>query len=133
VTRVQIIEQANPPNLDALGLPADRAAANAMGIGGPTRADIVEFRNLKIAAPERCPLELDQCFADDFVNEEGQVQDDLRKGIPLTGSARYDTDWYRLVSCLDPWSPPSPLRGIVYQLGSIAGSWAGRFVVFLVL
>jgi hypothetical protein len=43
------------------------------------------------------------------------------------GSKNGDEDWYRLVACHDPRDGDMPLRGVVYRLGSIAGSWAGRF------
>ena len=47
----------------------------------------------------------------------------------IRGSKSCDDDWYRLVACHDPRDGDMPLRGVVYRLGSIAGSWAGRFQV----
>lgn len=134
VTRSQIVESENPLDVNLLQFPADRATALALGLDGPTIADIVEFRSTKISAPALCPLVLDDCLADEFVNSEDGDDDEhaarsRNTSSTLTGSERYDTDWYRLVSCLDPWRRPPALRGIVYRLGSIAGSWAGRFVV----
>ncbi|KDQ49740.1 hypothetical protein JAAARDRAFT_615232 [Jaapia argillacea MUCL 33604] len=45
------------------------------------------------------------------------------------GSQRFDEDWYRLVSCFDPWGDEPPLRGKVFSPGTMAGRWRGRLLV----
>ncbi|KAJ7590229.1 hypothetical protein C8J56DRAFT_937145 [Mycena floridula] len=89
---------------------------------GPRIQDIVEFRNIRIKAPERCRLVVDEVY-DDFPDGKSVDQSDV-----LQGSRRYDEDWHRLVSCYDPFEKVTPLRGIVYRIGSLVGSWAGRFL-----
>ncbi|KAK0184012.1 hypothetical protein F5146DRAFT_336506 [Armillaria mellea] len=46
---------------------------------------------------------------------------------------RYEQDWYRQVSCYDLFAPPDALRGPVFSLGSLTGSWAGRWVTCCVI
>ncbi|KII89697.1 hypothetical protein PLICRDRAFT_39834 [Plicaturopsis crispa FD-325 SS-3] len=48
---------------------------------------------------------------------------------PAIGSSRHDPDWYRLVSCHDPWMIERPLSGPMYRPGSLSGSWQGRQMV----
>ena len=105
----------------ALSLPRDRATAMALGAVGPTLEDITRFHfQERIRLPSRSPIIIDSEF------EVGAVQ-----GVSL-GSERYDEDWSRLVACHDPCLGSVPLRGKVFTLGSLTGSWAGRLMVRLV-
>ena len=108
----------------ALLLPPDRATAIASGAIGPTLEDITRFHfQERIHVPSCCPLTIDPEF--DISDGENQVM--------LLGSERYDEDWSRLVACHDPWMGSMPLRGKVFTIGSMAGSWAGRLMVRLVV
>jgi hypothetical protein len=105
----------------ALSLPRDRATAMALGAVGPTLEDITRFHfQERIRVPSRSPVTIDPEFDDEAI-----------RGV-LLGSERYDEDWSRLVACHDPWLGSEPLRGKVFTLGSMAGSWAGRLMVRLV-
>lgn len=111
-----------------------------MGLRGATIEDVLEFRGIRIHAPERCPLVVDCQYRDEIVHSLNRERDDnltVKQDSEdpsssfslLQGSSRYDEDWYRIVTCVDPWKELSPLAGIVYKLGSLVGSWAGRFLV----
>lgn len=126
IVRFQWYLDAEPFDPSSSRLPPDRATANALGLRGPTIEDIRELKNVKVHPPERCIPNTDygpnDCFDD-------PPEDDQE--LPATssdGSRRYDSDWYRLVSCHDPWDTCPSLRGTVYRLGSLSGSWAGRFL-----
>lgn len=109
----------------ASGLPRDRADARAQGLTniGPTLEDIVDFHyNNRIPTMKRCPVTIDTQFLEDFTKEEF---------FPENGSKRYDEDWSRMVGCQDLRDGNSPLRGTVFKLGSMTGSWAGRFLVII--
>lgn len=109
----------------AHSLPLDRAAANALNRIGPTFEDVARFHfQERIHTAARCSPDIEVDFdraLDD--NEEEQA-------VPY-GSERYDEDWSRLVACQDPRADQSPLRGKVFTIGSLAGSWRGRLLVCL--
>ena len=44
-------------------------------------------------------------------------------------SERLDKDWFRLVACHTPSAVERPLKGIVYSLGTLVGTWSGRIFV----
>jgi hypothetical protein len=122
VLRIESMQtEANfPPH--AYNLPRDRADAIAQGIFsmGPTLEDIVDFHyNNRIPTMDQCLLNIDVRFVEDFQVESSSEN----------GSKRYDEDWSRLVGCQDFSDGNSPLRGMVFKLGSMTGSWAGRFLV----
>lgn len=125
---MQLYLDAEPFDPHAINLPRDRQAANALAMRSPapTIQDVVEFRNVRIGVPERCPLVLEDGNIDSFDDIEDGEDDAAARG-----SRRYDSDWYRLVCCHDPWADNPPLRGPVYRLGSLSGSWTGRFTVRL--
>ncbi|TFK73283.1 hypothetical protein BDN72DRAFT_814820 [Pluteus cervinus] len=103
-------------------LPRDRATANALGVTGATQEDVEEaYFRTRIHLPPSSPSPvIDTCFMDD-IETFPEVEGASRSMI-------YDIDWSRLVSCHDLWSEPSPLRTSVYKLGSLSGSWAGRYL-----
>lgn len=110
--------------LTARNLPHDRASAIAGGMSGPTLDDIVDF-HLKNRVPtmeSSLPL-LETEYVENLNVCEKEDEDDP----DVRGSKSCDEDWYRMVACHDPRDGDAPLRGVVYKLGSIGGSWAGRF------
>lgn len=110
----------------ANSMPVDRAAAIASGREGPTFEDVSSYHfKERIHVPQRNAPLFDLDF--DQYNSESTVEPSLR------GSARYDEDWSRLVSCLDPWMGPIALRGKMFTPGSLVGSWEGRLLVSLLL
>ncbi|KAG7444724.1 uncharacterized protein BT62DRAFT_933772 [Guyanagaster necrorhizus] len=129
--RQEMYQQAHPLDYNILGrFPTDRHTANALGIRGPTAEDLTEFHQLRIYSPG--PLLLpshatfdtyDLFYSDDCHHEDEEEPDQTR------GSMRYEQDWYREVSCYDPYALPGALRGPVFSLGSLTGSWAGRWVL----
>lgn len=127
VVRLQLYLDAEFFDPNSIKLPPDRPTANALGWHGPTIEDVVEYRSLRIRGLERCPLVLEEGDNSSFDDEDDGADDDTRP--PLQGSRAYDDDWYRLVCCHDAWADNPPLRGPVYRLGSLAGSWKGRFIV----
>lgn len=48
-------------------------------------------------------------------------------------SVQMDEDWYRIISCHSLRMGAYPLRGIVFQPGTLAGSWKGRLLVGIFL
>jgi hypothetical protein len=111
----------------AYNLPHDRASAVAQGAIGPTLNEILDFhlRN-RIPTMESLLPVPDTEYVENLEVIATKPEDDLGVG----GSKSCDEDWYRLVACHDPRDGDMPLRGVVYRLGSIVGSWAGRFQVF---
>jgi hypothetical protein len=106
----------------AFSLPPDRATAIALGAVGPTLEDITRFHfQERICVPSRCPVTIDPEFDDEAIQAMS------------FGSERYDEDWSRLVACHDPWVGSMPLRGKVFALGSMVGSWTGRLMVRLMV
>ena len=101
-------------------LPQNRAEAVAQGLVGPTLEDITHFhyRN-RIPTMNRCLVNIDTRFLEDLKEES----------FSENGSKRYDEDWSRLVGCQDLRVGDTSLRGTVFKLGSMTGSWAGRFLV----
>lgn len=65
-------------------------------------------------------MNIDTRFLEDLEEEES---------LSENGSKCYDEDWSRLVGCQDLRVGDTPLRGTVFKLGSMTGSWAGRFLV----
>ncbi|RDB25822.1 hypothetical protein Hypma_006293 [Hypsizygus marmoreus] len=113
------------PN-NAYHLPADRASAGPNFVG-PTLEDLLRFHfDERIHVPGRCAPTLDLNF------DQGDSEEELKSETnppSLCGSKRYDEDWSRLVSCHDPrLVTPSPLRGIMFTIGCLAGSWEGRLL-----
>ena len=107
----------------AQNLPHNRASAIAQGVNGPTLDEIVDFHlKNRIPTMESLSPALETEYVEDFNESKKRAED-------VGGSKSCDEDWYRLVACHDPRDGDMPLRGVVYRLGSIAGSWAGRFQV----
>lgn len=124
VLRIESMQtEANfPPH--AFGLPRNRDDAIAQGLSntGPTLEDIFDFHyKNRIPTMNPCLINIDTRFVEEFKEEL----------CSENGSKRYDEDWSRLVGCRDLRDGNSPLRGTVFKLGSMTGSWAGRFLVFI--
>ncbi|KAH7911693.1 hypothetical protein BJ138DRAFT_1113010 [Hygrophoropsis aurantiaca] len=101
-----------PPAISQL--PENRAQAISLGLLGPrlTQEDVIDFHyGSRIREFERGRLTVDEF------------------GEEIQSSEIHDKDWFRLVSCCDLWSDASPLKGIVYPLGSLIGKWNGRILV----
>lgn len=126
IVRMQLYLDDEPFNPTTINLPPDRQTADTLSYRtpAPTVEDILEFRSIRIRAPERCPLHIDLGENDLFEVEDVEEETNERWS---QGSRRYDSDWYRLVSCHDPWADNPSLRGPVYRIGSLSGSWGGRF------
>jgi hypothetical protein len=113
-------------------IPLTRADAILRGHAGPTVADIVDFHlQNRIPLVRRCELTLDTRYPENLDNGLGtEADEDVEEPVTVDlGSHRHDIDWTRLVSCYDPRVGDTPLRGVVYKLGSLAGSWEGRLLV----
>lgn len=127
IVRVQSYADVEPFDATAMKLPPNRQTADLVGWRGPTIEDVVEYRKIRVGAPERCALNLEDGEDDNFDGDGGGA-DETNGEESRHGSRRYDNDWYRLVSCHDPWADNLPLRGAVFRIGSLAGSWGGRFL-----
>ncbi|KAH7920230.1 hypothetical protein BV22DRAFT_1040065 [Leucogyrophana mollusca] len=95
-------------------LPENRVHAISLGLLGPrlTQEDVTDFHyGTRTRAFERHRLRVDS------------------DGEEVQSSKRHDQDWFRLVSCRDLWADDSPLKGIVYPLGTLIGKWNGRILV----
>lgn len=95
------------------GLPLTRADACAAGITdiGPTQEDLLEFNaHLNHRLPEVHPGW-----------PEGAA------GEPLSSS--WDSDWWRIRTCFDPWADTDAGLGRLYVPGSFTGLWQGRMIV----
>lgn len=126
-----------------LPLPLDRADAVAQGRGGATVADAQHFHfHNRIRMRTLYPSSIDTVFsfgpgespevpgAED--SEGGALVDALEFSAETRGSRSHDADWYRLVSCHDPWDGSHQLRGTVHKLGYLSGSWSGRLLVRMI-
>ncbi|KAF5341371.1 hypothetical protein D9758_012282 [Tetrapyrgos nigripes] len=123
IARMETFLERQTPVVGALGdLPATREEANAQNLTGPTQEDILRSHRNQVYTPERCTTTIHVMYDDDenFCSSEHD--------IARRGSRRYDEDWYRMVSCCDPCSTKSTLRGAVYRPGSLTGSWAGTYL-----
>ncbi|KAF9475448.1 hypothetical protein BDN70DRAFT_883714 [Pholiota conissans] len=106
-------------------IPSTRTEAIFQGYNGPTMSDILHFhlRN-RISVVAKCTLTLDIQHADNL--DEGFDTYENEPGG--AGSLQHDIDWTRIVACYDPRIGDMPLRGVVYKLGSMVGSWEGRLL-----
>ncbi|THU83391.1 hypothetical protein K435DRAFT_844066 [Dendrothele bispora CBS 962.96] len=154
ITRMETFLEGKDPIVGPLAeLPLNRAEANARNLNaggpvalGPTQEDVIRRHKNQVHAPERCKLNVKMGYdeEEDFCLPEHRHSDLNPKttdspcsddngnssgsGGNRVGSRRYDEDWYRMVSCSDPWSTKSMLRGPVHRPGSLTGSWAGTFL-----
>ncbi|PBL04335.1 hypothetical protein ARMGADRAFT_50007 [Armillaria gallica] len=129
--RQEMYQQAHPLDHNFLDqFPTDRHTANAFGVTGPTVEDLTEFHQLRICSPGPLLLPPHTTFDtyDSFHTDDDNHEDEEDPRQPR-GSMRYEQDWYRQVSCYDPFALPGALRGPVFSLGSLTGSWAGRWVL----
>lgn len=117
-SRREVTPMGIPPNL-----PVDRAAAGDAII--PTQADVREVNAATHAAlPYRAPPGWAHGLSGtDWYMEMRGVMD----GLVRAPSARWDQDFARLFA-FDPWDSPI-IRGVAYNPGSMAGTWAGRMLV----
>ncbi|KAF9072586.1 hypothetical protein BDP27DRAFT_1261363 [Rhodocollybia butyracea] len=103
-------------------LPLDRESAPNPG---PTQLDVLNFHEVQIQAPIHASLTLSCCFREQILasdHEEGSF------APPLTGSRRYDTDWYRSVICSDACAASIHSNHLAYERGTLTGLWEGFFV-----
>lgn len=107
VVRQEAWQDSTPLPLRIASLPATREEAIARDLGSPalTQEDVREFQ---------------------FHTRTRFFQRD--QGIT---SERLDKEWFRLVGCHTPSAVERPLKGIVYSLGTLAGTWTGRIFVGL--
>lgn len=105
-------EEKVPPGFEAL--PADRAAANALGVTGPTQADVIEIMSrLRNKLPGMYP----------------QGTGPFGRG----SSRNHEEEWYQITSCF--YLGTSGLRssllppGRAFVPGQLCGLWAGKFAV----
>lgn len=127
--QIEAHQDADSHPRSAMSLPPNRPAADALGVTGPTLDDVLEFHyRTRIHLPQRCSPLINTLFEQESKEEK---DGETSSTSPLMGSNRYDEDWSRLVSCYDPWTGGTPLRGKVFRIGSLCGSWAGRFLVSL--
>ncbi|KAG2132978.1 hypothetical protein DEU56DRAFT_739187 [Suillus clintonianus] len=105
VVRLEVRLDDNPLPSAVAQLPETRAQATAMGLSLPrlTQEDVVDFH-----------FHTRTIFFGDY------------NGL---GSERLDSEWFRIVSCHDPWAVDRPLRGVFYHLGSLTGHWNGRALI----
>lgn len=109
-------------------LPVNRAHALQLNVTaiGPTQADIIEcnaFKSVQYPPKTKWDWWADLTEEELALEGEGIWHHKLK-----ANSARYDHDWARLISCIDPWSI-TEVRGPVFQYGSLHGLWNGRLVV----
>lgn len=122
-----------------LPLPLDRADAVAQGRRGATVADVQHFHfHNRIRMPTLNSPLIDAIFSfglgdgSEVSGEGGALVNAPEFSAETRGSRSHDADWYRLVSCHDPWGGSHRLRGPVYKLGSLSGSWSGRLLVRMI-
>ncbi|KIK03002.1 hypothetical protein K443DRAFT_131626 [Laccaria amethystina LaAM-08-1] len=112
-------------------LPANRQIAISLGLTGPTLEDVHYFHHQnRIQSMDKPPLTLNFDF--DEPSDDQSDDSDLDEVVEFTSesfSTRYDSDWYKMVSCYDPLNGNLPLRGPVYKVGSLSGSWNGRLLL----
>jgi hypothetical protein len=112
--RVEAIQDKSPLPPQASSLPPTREVANALGLTGKTLEDVRDFQySVRTRFLERCD----------------EDADDSSSSSEIVDSMRHDEDWYRLVCCFDPWTDQETMRGKVYTLGTLSGSWDGRIMV----
>ncbi|KAK2462955.1 hypothetical protein APHAL10511_005007 [Amanita phalloides] len=97
-------------------LPPNRDIANASGHRGPTFQDIHDF-HYTVRIQEACSQ-----------RSLGASEEIFNLETSPEGSRQFDEDWSRLVACYDLCLGDVPLRGPVYQPGSLCGRWSGRFM-----
>lgn len=114
--KMEALQDGQPLPVYANSLPPNREVANATGSTGPTVQDIHDFHYR---------VRVQESYSEPFLSASEQIFD-LRTSSE--GSQRFDEHWSRLVTCHDLcMMDDMPLRGPVYQLGSLCGQWSGRF------
>ncbi|KAG1738427.1 uncharacterized protein EDB91DRAFT_1249341 [Suillus paluster] len=105
VIRLEVRLDTNPLPSAVAQLPATRVQATTMGLPVPrlTQEDVVDFH-----------FHTRTKFFGDY------------NGL---GSERLDSEWFRIVSCHDPWAVDRPLRGVFYRLGTLTGHRNGRALI----
>lgn len=102
----------------AHSFPPNREIGNVTDWIGPTFEDIHDFHyHVRVNEPSGASTIVHTSEGDSHSPEPS-----------VEGSRRYDEDWTRLVACHDLQLGDMALRGPVYQIGSLHGCWAGRFV-----
>lgn len=115
LVRVEAVQDISPLPAEAMRLPPNRAAANALGITGQTLEDVQEFHyRVRTRYLERSRQE----------KNAGNSTD-----TRIIGSSRHDEEWHRLVCCYDLWTDQPTMRGKVYTPGTLSGYWDGRSLV----
>lgn len=107
----------------------DRPTALAQGRTGvfPTQADIIEFNRY------RGSQFVDKGNWDEW--KDGLTLEELHAEassiwLPTLKclSSKWDPDWTRLISCIDPWDN-SPFKRAVHMYGVLDGLWHGRMLM----
>ncbi|PFH46019.1 hypothetical protein AMATHDRAFT_156930 [Amanita thiersii Skay4041] len=100
-----------------------RTRGDVPGWDGPTLEDLYDFHfRVRLRQVESCAQQIN-----DAQNDDNDDETDIM--TPIKGSRRFDEDWTRLVACYNPCLSNIPLRGQVYRIGSLCGSWAGRYII----
>ena len=113
--KMETLQDGQPLPAYANLLPPNREVANAAGSIGPTVQDIHDFHYR---------VRVQESYSGLFLSASEQISD---LSTSSEGSQRFDEHWSRLVTCHDLCMGDMPLRGPVYQLGSLCGQWSGRF------
>lgn len=115
-----------------VGIPANRTVALTQGLEtGPTVADYEEFN----AHPCARVLASGSWDASASLTPDERKQEESPGWItcePPTAvlSGRFDADWNRLVSCIDPWGSPEIAGPFAcYARGALVGRWVGRMLL----
>lgn len=108
-------------------LPPSRADAPE---GGLTAHHVEDFHlNNRPYLFAKCHLVISTRYLEDLEVAEEDTVSEAGEEACRRGSLCHDADWYRIVSCHDPWQGDTPLRGVVYRPGALSGTWAGRLLV----
>ncbi|KAF5378965.1 hypothetical protein D9757_009116 [Collybiopsis confluens] len=103
--------------------PADREAAIARRVQGPTQLDVIKFYGLQIQVPSHCSVDTTAPFRDEIMTCECRIPP--KTFSSLSGSWKYDGDWNRALTCADSVPTLTPKYLPTYRLGAVTGPWAG--------
>ena len=104
-------------------------------VGPPASVHTVELysHELEIASPPLTSSALAVFFlAKDPAMPRCAAVKPENRGPDRCPSEVFDNDWSRLVSCYDPYSKGTALRGELFSTGILSGCWEGRILVSFV-